>query len=203
MFALLITILMKTVYILIVLLIAQQLYAQDIYHNKTFGISFKVPQNWLLGSVEGDIKNESITDVARTKLLNTGKSIYLVEYYYGPASLKHGLIPKFQINVVEKPQKTYSEYKKKFEESTKKLNKILDNFKIIIPPTETSVSGIKCMYFVMEYTMDVNGVVRSVRNKTYGIPYRNYLFHISLVDGEDQDKVKDFDAFINSIKISL
>ena len=38
--------------------------------------------------------------------------------------------------------KSYLEYKKKFMESTNKLNKILDNFKIVTPPTETTVSGI-------------------------------------------------------------
>jgi hypothetical protein len=194
---------MKTATFLTLLVSTQVLSAQTSYHNKAFGIAFQIPKGWMLGTGTPTVKDEFYTDAERDKILQNEKSIYLGDYFFGPASIGFGLIPKFQVNVVNKPEKTYLAYKKKFEDSAKKMSTFLTNFKVIKQPTETTVSGIKCMYIISEYTMVVQGINRSVRNRTYGVPYKNYLFHLSLIDGEDQDKTEDFDAFINSIKIGL
>lgn len=194
---------MKLIFTSVIILIFNMATAQTTYHNKAFGILAIMPQGWFKGSNSDTTKNLELTDQLRTNMLIEKGSVYLTDYFNGIASSKGGLTPKIQINTVLKTEKTFAEFKKETIRSAELLKKDLDNFQYLQRPAEINISGIKSLYFIIKYDMVVMGKKMHIRNHTYAIPYKNYLFHISLVDGETENCTEAFEKFIKTIKIGF
>jgi len=177
--------------------------AQQTYHNKAFGISINIPAGWMEGTPKGVDSNLQLSKKERTALLEKEGSVYLVNFFKLFVTGSDGLIPKIQINTVIKPEKTFADFKKEAIASADKLKKNLSDFEYIQRPEEITISGIKSIYFIIQYTMVINGKEMNIRNHTYAIPYQNYLFHISLVDGPSEDCTALFENLIKTIKVGL
>ena len=194
---------MRLIYSIVFCMIFIASSAQQTYHNKAFGISINIPAGWMEGTPKGVDSNLQLSKKERTALLEKEGSVYLVNFFKLFVTGSDGLIPKIQINTVIKPEKTFADFKKEAIASADKLKKNLSDFEYIQRPEEITISGIKSIYFIIQYTMVINGKEMNIRNHTYAIPYQNYLFHISLVDGPSEDCTALFENLIKTIKVGL
>lgn len=176
--------------------------AQRNYYNNAFGISITIPEGWLEANYPDTTFKLTLTDKERTELLER-EDVYLTSFFERRAMVKGGLIPKVQMNCIIKPESSFEEFKSKFIESTEHLVKQLENVKFIQKTEEITVSGIKSMHFVIEYSWEVAGTKMRTRNHTYAIPYKNYMFHISLTDGNSADCSAIFDELVKTVKVGF
>ena len=145
-------------------------------------------------------KNIKLTEAERTEKLEKEKSVYIVSYSKRSLlSLLRVPGPKIQINAVYKPENNFEDFKQ--VSSAERLKDHLDNFKFVSEPAEITVSGRKGIYFIIQYTMRADGKDIAMRSHTYGIPYKDYLLHISMVDMPKQDCSKEFGNIIRSLVI--
>lgn len=194
---------MKLIYSIVFCMILSAASAQQTYHNRAFGIAIDIPAGWIEGTPKGIDSNLEFSNKERTALLEKEGSVYLVNFHKSYVVWTDELIPKIQINTVIKPEKTFAEFKKEATASADKLKKNLSDFEYIQRPEEITISGIRSIYFIIQYTMVINGKEMNIRNHTYAIPYQNYLFHISLVDGLSNDCTALFENLIKTIKVGL
>lgn len=182
------------------LLILYNASAQTKYTNNAFGISAIMPEGWEVGDYPDTTKDLKLNDAERTKMLKDKGSVYLTNYHklYNPF---RG--PKIQIDAIFKPEKTYEEFKKEAIISADKLKNHFKNFEYLQKPLEVTVGGIKSIHFIIKHDMMVAGIEMKVRNHIYGVPYKNYLFMISLTDIESDDCATVFDEFVKTINIGF
>lgn len=172
------------------------------YTNKTFEISVDIPALWREGKPEGFDPETILDNKQRTAILEKEGSIYLVNFFEAYTILpKKGPSPKIQINAVYKPEVSFEEFKKEAIRSADKLDEYLDNFKYIRHAEEIIIAEIKSIHFEFSYTMVVEGKKVELRNHTYAIPFHDFLFHISMVDGLSHDSKQIFENFSKTIKI--
>lgn len=188
----------KKIFTSAMFLILLSVSAQTKYQNKAFEISAIMPEGWVVGNYTDTTKDMELTYLARTKMLNEKKSVYLTDYHMEDDPM---IGPKIQINVITKPENTYQAFKAEAIRSADKLKKHFKKFEYIQKPLEITVGGIKSIHFIIKHDMIVIGKEMRVKNHIYGIPYKNYLFMITLTDVESGDCTKVFDEFIKTIKI--
>lgn len=191
---------MKKILALLLLLTAVTALAQKKYENKAFKFSIQFPENWIENNSNGIPADKILSEKEINEMFLKDKSIYLT--YFQKFNIFSSINPKVQFNIVHKKEKSYADFKKKCIESTKELKQFLDNFEFIDKPEEIVLSNIKSIYFSMKYTMEIEGRVVKVRNKTYAIPLsQNYLLRVSMVDLEERnDCSQEFDNLIQTFK---
>ena len=200
----------KTIYLFtIILFFANHLFCQTFFKSKEFRFEMQEPTNWIVTSNETlvnnlqkiDFSDEKIKEMLETK----NGSILLTSYYKYDQKTHAGLIPTIQVLVRTKYGKDYNEFKQSIIASNNELKNHFENYKNIINPTDTIISGIKCIYFLSSFTLKYkNGLELNVRSRTYAIPYKNYFFQINFTDDLTGEKCdNEFDALINTIKIGL
>lgn len=193
---------MKQLYLIALLSIGSVVTAQTLYKNLTYDFSVEIPSGWSKESVGNSKAQKKLTEAERTKKLQHEKSVYLVSYSKRSVlSLLRVPEPKIQINAVYKPQNDFAAFKKEAVRSAGLLKEHLDNFEFVSEPAELTISGIKGIWFAAQYTMRIDGKNIAVRCRTYGIPYKDYVLHISMVDMPRQDCSEEFDSIIRSLAV--
>lgn len=195
---------MKQLYFIFLLCIGPIATAQTLYKNVSFNFEVQIPSGWSKESIGDSKGGKKLTEAERTRKLKDEKSVYLVSYSKRSIlSMLRVPGPKIQINAVYKPQNDFNSFKKEAIRSAEQLKEHLDNFEFVSEPTEITVGGIKGIWFVTQYTMPIDGKNIAIRCRTYGIPYKDYLLHISMVDMPKQDCSEEFDSIISSLVIGI
>jgi hypothetical protein len=188
---------------ILLLCIAATAFAQKTYHNKAFGITIQIPQTWWEDNRNGIPADNEIPDSERTKMLADSRSVFLT-LFYDRETVKEGgnYIPKMQFNVAGYYEKGIDALKKATIANAEKLKKFQPDFTYIESPKEITISGIKSMYYIAEYSMLINGKPAMIRTHTYIIPYKNYIFHLNFTDEKNgKDRSKEFKEAVKTIKI--
>lgn len=167
----------------------------------------KEPENWKVlekSELAKSLESYDFTDEELAKLIKNSDSTILSLIYikYDPSSIS-GLNPKIQIDIRKKSTKTFEQFKSSLTNSAETLKKYFDDLEFVTEPQETEVANIKSVYFVCKFTLKAQtGEQFKVRSKVFAIPYNDYFFQISFVDGQEtEDNSKLFDELLKTIKI--
>ncbi len=197
----------KITFILTFTLITNLLFSQEKFYNTHYGFSIDKPTNWIEADNKELLNNLDkfeITEENLTKFINDHKgSVLLASFYKYNPKTHAGLIPTIQVNVRVNGSKNFDEFKGVMIQSANSFKNYFEDFDFEITPTVIDVYGIKTIYFVGKFTMQMqNGGLIKVRSRTYAIPYDSYFFQLNFTDGQDtEDNSELFDTLIKTIKI--
>jgi hypothetical protein len=193
--------------ILLILLSTTLLWGQKTFENKKFGFSMQAPKNWLVienSELTKNLEKLDLTEADVANLLKNSKtSISLTAYVKYDFKLKSGLIPKIQIDVRLNKAKNLLQFKTAAIQTANDFKKIFGGFEFIQEPKEIEISGIKSVSFIGKFTLKTQkGAELKVKSRVLAIPYKNYFFQITMVDGQvEENNSKLFDEIIETIKI--
>lgn len=182
--------------------------AQNRFENKAYGFSISEPDGWLWGNNADLDQNRDklkLDDKALLKIINDHKgSLLLLSMYKYDPQTHIGLIPALQVNVREKRNKEFSVFKSYIVKSAHSFKELYPDYEYIDTPQETTINGIKSLYFSGKFTMKTQaGQQYRVRNRIYVIPHGSYYFQLTFTDGiVSEDCTKEFEALVNSIQIA-
>jgi hypothetical protein len=148
-----------------------------------------------------DVNEENLQKILR----NNKGSIFLTSYYKYDPKTHPGLIPTIQINVRQKPDINFEQFKMLMVQSAKGFSTVFSDFSYITAPTEIEIDGIRSVYFIGKFTMKTqDGEEMKVRSRTYAIPNKNYFYQLNFTDGQTgEDCNQEFDAIIQTIKVLI
>ncbi len=165
------------------------------------------PKDWIVVEKSEVVKNLEKFDLTEAGLANLIKnskgSISMIVYVKYDAKIKSGLIPKIQIDVRANTTKNFSQFKTAINQNAIIFKKMFENFELIHPTKEIEISGIKSVAFTGKFTLTIQeGEELKIRSRVLAIPYKNYFFQVSMVDGQvEEDNSALFDEIIKTIKI--
>lgn len=197
----------KRLLYLCILFTCTLLTAQEQFENKTFGFWMDMPAGWIEGSNEElalNLEKLEIDDYKLSKIIRDHKgSVLLLSLYKYDPETHTGLIPAIQINVRERNNEDFEEFKDDITASAKRFDKLYENFNFIDEPENVKISRIKSIYFATKFTMHTdNGQTHRVRSRIYVIPYKHYYFQVNMTDNlMGEDCGKEFSGLIKSVKI--
>ena len=165
------------------------------------------PDNWIEINDSQLKKNFDKYELSEEQLEHTVKeldSMLVLKsiYKYNPESYV-GLIPSIHIVVLRNETKDFSEFEKMVHNSVDEYKKFFSDFILIEKPKEVTISGIKSIYFVSEFSIytEDNKVIKT-RTSLYAIPNGNYFYQINFNDPEiNNDNSELINQSIKSIKI--
>ncbi|OIQ16898.1 MAG: hypothetical protein BM557_09105 [Flavobacterium sp. MedPE-SWcel] len=182
-------------------------FAQKRFENKTFGFTIEEPLGWIWGNNDDLARNLEKLDIDEEKLVkiikeHEGSVLLLSLYKYDPQTYE-GLVPAIQVNVRERNNEDFHEFKSNIIRSARSFHGLYDDFEFMEEPKDIKISHIKSIYFVTKFTMRAeNGLTYRVRSRIYVIPWKHYYFQINMTDdlmGEDCSR--EFLHLVKSIKI--
>ena len=182
-------------------------FAQKVFENKQYKFAIDEPMNWIQTTNAELLKNlekMELNDENLTKMITDNKgSILLASFTKYDPKKKAGLIPTIQINVRNKGNSNFEQFKNGMQASAESFKNMFTDFVFEKNLTEIEIDGVKSVCFIGKFTMNTkNGTEMKVRSRTYAIPYKNYFFQINFTDGQvDENCEKEFNELEKSIKI--
>ena len=144
---------MKNIILLLVIpLFSNNVISQSIFRNKAYGFEMQSPKNWKQANntlLLENLENFDVNEESLQKILQTNKgSILLTSYYKYDPKTHPGLIPTIQINVRQKPDIDFEQFKMLMIQSAKGFSTVFSDFTYITAPGEIEISGVRSFYFV-------------------------------------------------------
>lgn len=171
--------------------------AQKIFKADVFDFSIEKPKNWI--EANNYLKEKPKKD---TTYLKEHKKLMLLSFYkFDVRKHPETIVPTIEVYVIENPTETFLQFEKSVEKTANELGKYVQDYQLLINPTEIEINNQKAVYYVSTHTLTAARIIKFSR-RNYQIPYRNYFFQIIFTEeyGKEVDK-KLFDDLIKSIKI--
>ena len=201
---------MKYIFCLFTLLLVyNNCISQSLFRSKEYGFEMQSPIKWNQATntlIQENLDKFDVNEENLQKILRNNKgSIFLTSYYKYDPKTHPGLIPTIQINVRQKPDINFEQFKMLMVQSAKGFSTVFSDFSYITAPTEIEIDGIRSVYFIGKFTMKTqDGEEMKVRSRTYAIPNKNYFYQLNFTDGQTgEDCNQEFDAIIQTIKVLI
>ena len=176
------------------------------YTNPTLGFSLTKPAEWHFMSAEQNAEN-----LARTKLKDEEFQKMVQKYATAPlvAITKFeepydDLNPSVKVNI--RPLGNFSADKPTaiLEFMAKQLEAVFEDYKVIAPPKETKVAGLKAAYLKVHFSMKIpDGRVFPTCSELWVVPRGKHFFMIGAGTRQDEKtgKRQEIDKILATIKI--
>ena len=197
---------MKNLTLVVLILVANISFSQNIFKNESIGFSIEQPKKWIKAkegqTIENLKSNIKLDEKVVTKLLEQNKgTIQVVTYFKYPIETTAGIIPTIKVNLRSNPHKNFADFRKSIEESFISIKKVFSDFKYTSEPTESVIDGRRCLTASCIYTLTGKGGSEKVNIVVYAIPVRDKFYQVTLMDNKDDNNTELFQKIINTIVI--
>lgn len=189
------------------LLMTNLSFGQERFENSQYEFSIQEPKGWYIAPEGYDLKNFrniDMTDEKLSELLKNNKgTLPVVTFYKYKTNERAGLIPTVKVLLRTNRTNNLGDFKKMIIQSAQGFKEFFTDFEFISPVKEIVISDIKGYYFVGKYSMKTqSGIPMLIKSSVYCIPYKNFFYQISFMDGRVSDDCTDeFNELLESIKI--
>ncbi len=128
---------MKKLHFLVLLLVVNISYCQNIFKNKSIGFSIEQPDEWIKakdGQINENLKsNIKLDEKVLNELLEQNKgTIQVVSFFKYPIETTAGIIPTIKVNLRSNPYNNFADFRKSIEDSflTIKKNFLILNLQV-------------------------------------------------------------------------
>ena len=197
---------MKNLTLVVLILVANISFSQNIFKNESIGFSIEQPKKWIKAkegqTIENLKSNIKLDEKVVTKLLEQNKgTIQVVTYFKYPIETTAGIIPTIKVNLRSNPHKNFADFRKSIEESFISIKKVFSDFKYTSEPTESVIDGRRCLTASCIYTLTGKGGSEKVNIVVYAIPVKDQFYQVTLMDTKDDNNTELFQKIINTIVI--
>lgn len=197
---------MKNLTLVVLILVANISFSQNIFKNESIGFSIEQPKKWIKAkegqTIENLKSNIKLDEKVVTRLLEQNKgTIQVVTYFKYPIETTAGIIPTIKVNLRSNPHKNFADFRKSIEESFISIKKVFSDFKYTSKPTESVIDGRRCLTASCIYTLTGKGGSEKVNIVVYAIPVKDQFYQVTLMDTKDDNNTELFQKIINTIVI--
>ena len=179
---------------------------KDRYINPTLGFSLVKPADWTFLTAEQNAEN-----LARTKLKDEEFQKLAQKYATAPlvAITKYkepydDLNPSVKVNVRPLGSFTAEKPTAILEFMAKQLESVFEDFKVVTPPEETKLGGLKAGYLKIHYSMKIpDGRTFPTCSELWVVPRGKHFFMIGAGTRQDQKtgKREEIAKILKNIRI--
>lgn len=198
---------MKKILFLVLLLVANVTFGQDIYTNESIGFSMEQPPTWIKATEGQDVENLKsnikLDNAELKKVLERSKgTVHVVSFYKYPIESTFGMIPTIKVNLKSNPHKNIADLKKSVEDSFVGIRKSFPDFKCTNAPAVSEVNGKQCVITSFMYTVSGKEGSSKVKTILYAIPVKDKYYQVTLIDTEkDTKNLELFLKIMNTVVI--
>jgi len=162
---------------------------ESMYHNETFGFKVIKPKGWHITTSKEYAENLGKIDINDPKLKNLvqrNANIPVITYtkYQEPYN---DLNPGFKVNIYPLGKLDPDNPVKILEVLLPNLQKVLKDYKLTVPPKETTVSGLKASYMQVFYTLVTSdGSSFPSCTEMWVVPKRNFFLALGVATRQDE-----------------
>ncbi len=163
--------------------------SDSIYYNETFGFKVFKPDGWHVETSKEYVETLRKIDLNDPKLkdiVQKNANVPVVSYtkYREPYQ---DLNPGFKVNVYPLGKFDPKQPVKILDVLLPNLQRVLKDYRLVIPPRETTVSGLKASYMQVFYTLVTSDGSRYPScTEIWVVPNKNYFLALGAVTRQDE-----------------